>query len=103
MSRTQRRIRHVTEAASLRIGAVGLPSPECRLRLTFDKSPVRERRTPGPVRGARGNSRLYRDQKETFPCRLAVKHFPEPPVSPSASRDDRAAAPGPQDLAVRWT
>jgi hypothetical protein len=35
--------------------------PECRLRLTFDKSPVRERRTPGPVRGARGNSRLYRD------------------------------------------
>jgi hypothetical protein len=39
----------------------GLPSPECRLRLTFDKSRVRERRTPGPVRGARGNSRLYPD------------------------------------------
>ena len=40
----------------------GLPSPECRLRLTFDKSPVRESRTPGSVRGAGSNPRLYRDR-----------------------------------------
>ena len=53
------------------------------------------------LRARAGTSELC--QKETFPCRLPVKHFPEPPVSPSASRDDRAAAPGPQDLAVRWT
>jgi hypothetical protein len=38
--------------------------PECRLRLTFDKSPVRERRTPGSVRGTRGNSRSYRDRHD---------------------------------------
>ena len=32
---------------------MGRPSPECRLRLTFDRSPVRESRTPGSARGGR--------------------------------------------------
>ena len=36
--------------------------PRMPIASTFDKSPVRERRTPGPVRGARGNSRSYRDR-----------------------------------------
>jgi hypothetical protein len=44
------------------------------LRLTFDKSPVRERRTPGPVRGARGNSRLYRDQKQPLALYTDLGH-----------------------------
>ena len=35
---------------------MGRPSPECRSRLTFDRSPVRESRTPGSARGAGGNS-----------------------------------------------
>src|SRR5690242_9283074 len=62
MSRTQGRIRHVTEAASLRIEAgMGRPSPELRSRLTFGRSPVRESRTPGSVRGDRGNPVPYRD------------------------------------------
>ena len=39
------------------------PSPECRSRPTFDRSPVRESRTPGSARGAGGNSRSYRDQR----------------------------------------
>jgi len=34
---------------------MGRPSPDLRSRLTFGKSPVRESRTPGPVRGGRGN------------------------------------------------
>ena len=42
---------------------MGRPSPECRSRLTFDRSPVRESRTPGSARGAGGNSRSYRDQR----------------------------------------
>jgi methylmalonyl-CoA mutase len=41
---------------------MGRPSPECRSRWTFDKSPVRESRTPGSARGAGGNFRPYRDQ-----------------------------------------
>jgi hypothetical protein len=62
MSRTQGRIRHVTEAASLRIEAgMGRPSPELRSRLTFGRSPVRESRTPGSVRGDRGDPAPYRD------------------------------------------
>ena len=42
---------------------MGRPSPECRSRLTFDRSPVRESRTPGSARGAGGNSCSYRDQR----------------------------------------
>jgi hypothetical protein len=41
---------------------MGRPSPDLRLRLTFGKSPVRESRTPGPVRGDRGNPAPYRDR-----------------------------------------
>src|SRR4051795_12806855 len=37
--------------------------PKPRTRLTFDRSPVRESRTPGSARGAGGNSRSYRDQR----------------------------------------
>src|SRR3954470_8943710 len=33
---------------------MGRPSPECRSRLTFDRSPVRKSRTPGSARGAGG-------------------------------------------------
>ena len=40
---------------------MGRPSPECRSRLTFDRSPVRKSRTPGSARGAGGNSCPYRD------------------------------------------
>ena len=40
---------------------MGRPSPECRSRPTFDRSPVRKSRTPGSARGAGGNSRSYRD------------------------------------------
>jgi hypothetical protein len=42
---------------------MGRPSPECRSRLTFDRSPVRESRTPGSARGAGGNSCPYRDRR----------------------------------------
>ena len=40
---------------------MGRPSPDLRSRLTLGKSPVRESRTPGPVRGDRGNPVPYRD------------------------------------------
>jgi hypothetical protein len=39
---------------------MGRPSPELRSRSTFDRSPVRESRTPGSVRGGRGNPVPYR-------------------------------------------
>ena len=42
---------------------MGSPIPECRSRLTFDRSPVRESRTPGSARGAGGNSCSYRDKR----------------------------------------
>ena len=45
---------------------MGRPSPECRSRLTFDRSPVRESRTPGSARGAGGNSCPYRDAGHGF-------------------------------------
>jgi hypothetical protein len=40
---------------------MGRLSPDLRSRLTCGKSPVRESRTPGPVRGDRGNPVPYRD------------------------------------------
>jgi hypothetical protein len=69
MPRAQYRKRHGTEAASQRIGGVQTR----KSRLTFDRSPVRESRTPGSVRGDRGNPVPYRvnrvnlqyDQKES--------------------------------------
>jgi len=39
---------------------MGRPSPELRSRSTFDRSPVRESRTPGSARGGRGNPVPYR-------------------------------------------
>ena len=45
---------------------MGRPSPDLRSRLTFGKSPVRESRTPGPVRGDRGNPVPYRDNNHYF-------------------------------------
>src|SRR5271165_7492661 len=42
----------------------GLPSPEHRSRPTSGKSPVRESRTPGSVRGAGRNPCPYRDSRE---------------------------------------
>src|SRR5271165_45164 len=42
----------------------GLPSPEHRSRSTFGRSPVRESRTPGSVRGAGRNPCPYRDSRE---------------------------------------
>ena len=56
MPRAQYRKRHGTEAASQRIGGVQTR----KSRLTFDRSPVRESRTPGSVRGDRGNPVPYR-------------------------------------------
>jgi hypothetical protein len=56
MPRTQGRAWHVPEAVSLRIGAAQVVyASELRSRWTFDRSPVRESRTPGSVRGDRGN------------------------------------------------
>jgi hypothetical protein len=43
-------------------GCKGHPGPEPRSRLTCDKSPVRENRTPGSVRGLSGNWQSCRDQ-----------------------------------------
>jgi hypothetical protein len=64
MPRTQCRTRHVPDGPSPRTrNWMGRPSPECRSRPTFDRSPVRESRTPGSARGAGGNSRSYRDQR----------------------------------------
>ena len=40
---------------------MGRSSPELRSRSTFDRSPVRESRTLGSVRGGRGNPVPYRD------------------------------------------
>jgi hypothetical protein len=69
------------------------------LRLTFDKSPVRERRTPGPVRGARGNSRLYRDRLSSTLHEndiTAMPQFIDPP------RDTRADGPQSIFVCVRY-
>lgn len=53
MPRTQGRAWHVPEAVSLRIGAAQVVyASELRSRWTFDRSPVRESRTPGSVRVA---------------------------------------------------
>jgi hypothetical protein len=41
---------------------MGRLSPELRSRSTFGRSPVRESRTPGSVRGDRGNPVPYRDE-----------------------------------------
>jgi len=52
MPRTQGRAWHVPEAVSLRIGAAQVVyASELRSRWTFDRSPVRESRTVGSVRG----------------------------------------------------
>ena len=59
MLRTQSRDQHVTDAASLRVQAWGLTIPDAEPRLTFDKSPVRESRTPGSVGEALSSQRLY--------------------------------------------
>ena len=56
MLRTQCRASHGIEAASRRIGGVQTH----RSRSIFDRSPVRESRTPGSVRGALSNERPYR-------------------------------------------
>src|SRR5260370_257500 len=56
MPRTQHRNRHVTEVAIRRVGGV----QNLRSRPTFGRSPVRESRTPGSVRGAVSNHRPYR-------------------------------------------
>ena len=47
------------EAASLRGQCAGPHDPDAELRPTFDKSPVRESRTPGSVGEALSNQRLY--------------------------------------------
>ena len=78
-------IRCVTEATHLWIGAcMGRPSPDPRSRLTFGESPVRESRTPGPVRGDRGNPAPYRD--------------PLPPPTPSDPAGDGRS----RIRVVRW-
>jgi len=59
MLRTPRRTSHVTEAASLRVQAGEATKPDAEPRQTFDKSPVRESRTPGSVGEALSNQRLY--------------------------------------------
>ncbi len=52
-----RQVRHHAWAAGDRRGN----SPEVPSRLTRDRSPVRESRTPGSARGERGNPPPYRD------------------------------------------
>jgi hypothetical protein len=59
MLRTLCRDQHVTDAASLRVQASGPHIPDAEPRPTFDKSPVRESRTPGSVGEALSNRRLY--------------------------------------------
>ena len=49
-----------TGTVSLR-NCMGHPDLERRSGITRDRSPVRESRTPGSVRGARSNARPYRD------------------------------------------
>jgi hypothetical protein len=46
---------------------MGRPSPELRSRSTFDRSPVRESRTPGSARGGRGNPVPYRHTRVEDP------------------------------------
>ena len=58
---TQSQKQHVHETARLRIKAGRFPNPRAGSRLTSDKSRVRESRTPGSVRGDRGNPLPYRD------------------------------------------
>jgi len=60
MLRTQSRDKRVTEAVTLR-DDVGGTNAHRSGRLTSDKSPVRESRTPGSGRGDRGNPVPYRD------------------------------------------
>jgi hypothetical protein len=50
----------ITSTVLLR-NCMGCPSPERHSGFTRDRSPVRESRTPGSVRGARSNARPYRD------------------------------------------
>src|SRR4051812_293314 len=57
MPRTQSRNPHVPDGLSPELD--GPPKP--RMRLTFDRSSVRESRTPGSARGAGGNSCSSRD------------------------------------------
>jgi hypothetical protein len=54
----QNQHRHVKEVAIRRAEGV----QNLRSRPTFDRSPVRESRTPGSVRGALSNGRPYRDR-----------------------------------------
>ncbi|GGA14996.1 hypothetical protein GCM10008018_69830 [Paenibacillus marchantiophytorum] len=41
------------------------------------KSPVREIRTPGSVRGVPGNWYLYRDQQGLLPETVVIRHMPK--------------------------
>ena len=51
------------------------------MRVRVDlKSPVRENRLPGSVRGAPGNWRPYRDFATKLPLKFAVKFGQEFPV-----------------------
>ena len=54
------------EAASLRGQCAGPHGPDAVLRPTFDKSPVRESRTPGSVGEALSNQRLYPTSRGLF-------------------------------------
>ena len=85
MPRTQSRNRHVPDGPSPRTWS---PSPECRSRWTFDRSP-----TPGAARGAGGNSCPYCDEIVLFHAdkRLAevwqrsLDGWPEDPVFATSS------------------
>jgi hypothetical protein len=59
--RTPSRITQAIPVGRPRIGAEWATRPECRSRSTLGRSPVRESRTPGSVRGALSNERPYRD------------------------------------------
>src|SRR5208337_3043715 len=59
MLRTQGRVQHVTEAVSLRVLRVWAARPKGTARSTFDKSPVRESRTPGSEGEVPGDRHLY--------------------------------------------
>jgi hypothetical protein len=60
--RTPSRQTRVTAIVCPRTGTgMGIKRPERQSRSTFGRSPVRESRTPGSVRGAVSNHRPYRD------------------------------------------
>ena len=97
MLRAQYRNPHALTALPLHGSSTGRHSgPYARSRPTFGRSPVRESRTPGSVRGAASNRRPYRDRRRkrgrlATPLRLYRRHRKAPPRSRATPRSSKSS------------